>query len=252
MPDRRRHRGAHPRDEESFAPEALPTLRTAAADYRWLLARDYPPTASLALVGNRYQLRERQRQAVQRASVAAATATARLARRLPPQWVGGRTVRVDGYNVLLTVETALGGGVVLRCADGVCRDMASMRGHYRRVEETRRALVLLGGFLADHGAAAVAWYLDRPISNSGRLKTLMESTAADRGWPWNVELVASPDRLLQESDDIVATADGGILDAGGPWLDLARLVIERDVPEAWIVDLGRGGDEGGGSGSTDA
>ncbi len=49
--------------------------------------------------------------------------------------------------------------------------------------------------------------------------------------------MASPDRVLAADRGIVATADGGILDRGPRWLNLARQVVERCVPEAWIVDL---------------
>ena len=35
-----------------------------------------------------------------------------------------------------------------------------------------------------------------------------------------------------------ATADGGILDEGPRWLNLARRVVESSVKSAWIVDLG--------------
>ena len=37
--------------------------------------------------------------------------------------------------------------------------------------------------------------------------------------------------------DPIATADAGILDRCGPWVDLARLLVET-VPGAFVVDLG--------------
>ena len=43
-------------------------------------------------------------------------------------------------NVLITLESALGGGVLLRCRDGCLRDMASLHGTYRIVDETDPAL----------------------------------------------------------------------------------------------------------------
>src|SRR6266404_1471952 len=44
---------------------------------------------------------------------------------------------IDGFNLILTLESALGGGVMLVGRDGCYRDMASVHGTYRRVEETR-------------------------------------------------------------------------------------------------------------------
>ena len=71
-----------------------------------------------------------------------------------------------------------------------------MHGSYRQVSETRPALELLGQTSTDLGAAECRWFLDRPVSNSGRLKALMEELAAARGWPWRVELVPDPDAVL--------------------------------------------------------
>ena len=52
----------------------------------------------------------------------------------------GRPIRVDGFNLVLTLESALGGGVILGGRDGCFRDPAGVHGSSRRVEETRPAL----------------------------------------------------------------------------------------------------------------
>ncbi len=238
MPDRRRHRGAHPRDPGCFAPEALDTLRRATGDLCWLRSRDYPDKAALKLVGDRYQLRLRQRSALQRCAVAEAAVRYRLAHQVDPEAVRGKPLLIDGYNVLLTVEAALGGGVVLQGSDGAFRDMAAMSSHFRKVQQTRPALEMIGDHLEELGCERAHWYLDRPISNSGRLKAVMLEVADDHDWPWDVELVPDPDKVLEVSDQIVATADGGILDQGPRWINLARRVVEASVPSAWVVDLG--------------
>lgn len=215
----------------------LATLRLATSDLCWLRSRSYPDKASLKLVGDRYQLRLRQRSALQRCAVAEDTVRQRQGRQVAPAAIRGESLLIDGYNVLLTVEAALGGGVVLQARDGALRDMAAMSSHFRKVQQTRPALELIGSHLEALGCQRAHWYLDRPISNSGRLKALMLETARDLGWLWDVELVPDPDKVLRVSDQIVATADGGILDHGPRWLNLARLVVEASVPSAWIVDL---------------
>ena len=96
--------------------------------------------------------------------------------------------------------------------------------------------------LASLGVAEAFWLLDRPVSNSGRLKQLMECLAAERGWPWRIELVADPDAALAESGQIVATADSGILDRCTAWFNLARETVAACVPDSRTVDLS---DQGG-------
>lgn len=238
MPDKRRHRGAHPQDADSFRAEVLPQLRLAAHDLAWLLTRGYACKAAVKLVGDRYSLRERQRSAVQRSTVGDAVRDRRKALEVGVEAVRDADVLLDAYNILLTVESALGGGIVLASRDGAFRDMASMSGHYKRVEQTIQALQLIGRHMDEAGVRQALWYLDRPISNSGRLKALMQEVAAENGWTWTVELVASPDRVLASGSDVIVTADGWIIDQGRPWLNLARLIIAHDVPDAWIVDLG--------------
>ena len=65
----------------------------------------------------------------------------------------------------------------------------------------------------------------------------MEALAAGQGWCWRVELVADPDSLLAAADQIVATADSAVLDRHPTWFNLARTVVSRHVPEAWVLAL---------------
>jgi len=238
MPDSRTHRGPHPEDAALFAPSAWPALRQATADLSWLLSRDYATPSALKLVGDRYQLAGRQRAAVERCACSDADRSRREGRRVAAPELAGRPLRLDGYNVLTTIEVALGGGVLLAARDGTYRDIASMHGTYRKVAETLPALELLGGTAAAYRTGTWFWYLDRPVSNSGRLKKIMETLAAARGWPWQVELVPSPDAVLAGSADVIATADSAVLDRCRQWFNLTREVIARHVPSARVVPLG--------------
>jgi hypothetical protein len=136
-----------------------------------------------------------------------------------------------------TIEAALAGGVILHARDGCFRDMASVHGTWRKVLETQPAAELIGRFLADRRVCTAVWYLDSPVSNSGRLKTILREIAAARGWNWTIELVPNPDRVLREAEGIVATADSNILDHARRWVNLAREVVLHHVPQAQIVDL---------------
>ena len=91
--------------------------------------------------------------------------------------------------------------------------------------------------LAGLGASECLWYLDRPVSNSGRLRRMLEDVAAEEAWPWRVELVTDPDPVLAASGETVVTSDSVILDRCDRWLNLAREVVAASVPGAWIVDL---------------
>jgi hypothetical protein len=238
MPDTRSWRGPHPKDLDCFSDRWIPLLQSAVADLSWLLGRGYSDRASLKLVGDRYALRDRQRKAVQRCAASAAACEERATKRIDPTALAGETVVVDGYNVLLTIEAALSGGLILLARDGVFRDLAAMSAHYRRLHATEPAIRLLADYFTSSRCEQVIWYLDRPVSNSGRLKRLIQETVANRRPAWRVDLTDRTDRLLMRSPDVVASADSAVIDGCRRWINLARLVVESAIVDAWIVDLG--------------
>lgn len=220
-----------------FAPQQIPRLRAATAELSWLLGREYAEKSALKLVGDHHQLAERQRRAVMRAACTEAARQARRARQVQLEDLRGQRLAIDGYNVLTSVEAALAAGALFVGHDGCLRDVASMHGSFRRVAETEPALRLVGECLERCAPAAVVWYLDKPVGNSGRLKKTIVDLAAAHGWRWTVQVVASPDAALASCGDVVATADSAVLDRCGRWVNLARHVIQRSVPHAWIIDL---------------
>lgn len=236
-PDRRTSRGPHPKDEACFAETALPTLRSAVQDLSWLLTRGYSMKSALPLVGDRHLLRDRQRKALRRCAASDRNCTTRQQRRVAPEALRDDALSVDGYNVLLTIEAALSDGLLLLGRDGALRDLAAMSRHYRRVDVTRQAVELIARHLDGIGCARVLWCLDRPVSNSARLKRLIEETVLENESSWSVELTSRTDQLLMESPTIVATADSAILDRCSRWYNLARAVVEDSVHGAWILDL---------------
>lgn len=237
MPDKRTRRGPHPKDAACFQAGEIPRLRQATDDYCWLLGRSYPAKASLKLVGDRFNLRDRQRRALQRCAAGEETCRRRRQRQVDISDLEGEPLAIDGYNVLLTVEAALDAGILLLARDGTLRDLASMSRHYKSVAQTRTAIEAIGKVLSTADVSVAAWYLDRPISNSGRLRRLLLATAADHAWPWRVELSENTDRTLIHSPSIVASADSAILDRCQCWFNLARLVVAAEVDRARIIDL---------------
>ena len=230
-------RGPAPDDAELFADAELPRLRTAVAELAWLLDRGYAERSALELVGNRHGLRARQRTAVLRCVCSDAQLERRRAHRIELDAVAGRPLALDGFNVLIVVESALAGGVLLRGRDRFLRDMASVHGSYRRAEQTLTASVAIGERLAALAPSSVTWLLDRPVSNSGRLAAALAELAAERGWPWTIELDYHPDRRLAGFEGVVATGDAWILDHAAQIVDLADAVIGACCPAAWVVDL---------------
>lgn len=233
----RRHRGAHPKDRRLFDAAILPALRGAIADLSWLLSRGYPAAASLKLVGDHFALKERQRLTVARAACSDQQKESRERTRLPLESINRQDLLIDGFNIIITTEAALSGGVLIRCRDGCVRDMSSVHGSYRSVAETEEAIRLIGEILFGAEPTSVLWLLDRPVSNSGRLAQRIREMAAEHNWPWGVEVVMNPDKVLRSSDQTVVTSDSNILDGVKGWINLGEILVTQRLPESWIVDL---------------
>jgi len=231
------HRGLAPQDERLFAARQLPALRAAAADLCWLLDRSYASRSAVELVGNRHNLTSRQRNAVARYACADEDVQRRRRLRIEPAQLAGHELWLDGYNVLTVLESALAGGIVLLCRDGCCRDIAGIHRRYRKVNETLPVLRMVGEAALAWGVSNCHWWLDKPVSNSGRLKAAILDAAAEAGWKMEVELTFSPDHVLSHTDEIIATSDGIVLNRCQRWVNLARLLVTERIPQARLLDL---------------
>jgi hypothetical protein len=231
------HRGLAPKDERIFGDRQLPALRSAASDLCWLLDGGYAARSALELVGNRHNLTSRQRNGVARYACSQEDVQRREQRRVEPAQVQGQELWLDGFNVLTMLESALASGIVILGRDGCCRDIAGIHRRYRKMTETVSALRLVGETAVAWGVTCCRWWLDKPVSNSGRLKTLILETAANAGWNMEAELSFSPDHVLSHTDQVIATSDGIVLDRCQRWVNLVRLIIAERIPQARLLDL---------------
>jgi hypothetical protein len=104
------------------------------------------------------------------------------------------------------------------------------------------AIELAGQTLCELGVAGSIWYLDSPVSNSGRLRTIMLDVGERNDWSnWRVEVVQNPDVILSQPSlnptALVATADSVVLDRCGRWFRLANEILWRQIPHAHVIDL---------------
>ena len=56
--------------------------------------------------------------------------------------LAGKEVWIDGFNTIITLEVILSDSVFFTCMDGTLRDLAALRGTYRLIPETDRAVQL--------------------------------------------------------------------------------------------------------------
>ncbi len=226
-------RGYEPKDAVEFGQKAAEKLNAAAQELHFLMNRGYDTKSASTFIGNHRLLSERQRLALARMVSPDAALQARKQKELchaPDSLV------LDGFNTVITLEVALSGSLLREGMDGTIRDLAGLRGSYRLVDKTYRAVELLLDRLEKLGVKNALFYLDRQVSNSGRLRALLLDRAEGRSVQVQAELHPSVDGVLSRMERVVTT-DAIILDKCGSWYNLNRSLIEQAVPEAWIFRL---------------
>jgi hypothetical protein len=237
MPSKQKHRGQHASDSKLFSEKKIPILNQAVTDLSYLVTRGYADKSALKIVGDRYRLTQRQRNALLRSSCSDQSLAIRLAKEVQADVLKDQTLIIDGYNLLITVESGLAGGIILDCRDSCFRDIASLHGTYRKVEETIPALKMIGHEINQLGVEKARFYLDRPVSNSGRLKKLMLEMAAEEGFNWEVELHNNPDKIIvQFPETITISADSWVIDHCSQWYNLHKQLISG-FPDANIIPM---------------
>ncbi|WP_298547329.1 DUF434 domain-containing protein [uncultured Aquimarina sp.] len=232
-----RNRGKEASDDRLFGdPKMQKKLQEAAKDMCYLLSRGFAEKSSLQLVGNRYRLNARQQIALRGMSASEQQILLRSERSITPNNLKGKTVAIDGFNLLIILESAMSGAYVFKGLDEYYRDVSGVHGTYKRVRKTEEALLLIGKVLHELGVSAVDWYFDAPVSNSGRLKTMLRELAEQNQFPWSIYLDNNPDTVLAESDHIVISSDAWVLDRAQQNFNMVAYLIEEHIPKAIVVD----------------
>lgn len=233
----KRNRGKHPNDDKYFGKKWLPIFKEAVDDYSFLLTRGYATNSALQIVGNRYKLNTRQRQAITRISANADSITTRKSNLCFLKNLKNQIVLIDGFNLLILLESAMSGAYIFKGRDGTYRDISSVHGTYKRVQHTEAGILLVGKILQKQKVKSVKWLLDKPVSNSGRLKSMLLEIAKDNDFNWDVELLFNPDKALAESKNIVVSSDGWILDRAEKWFNLGKYLIEKHLKDVNIFEV---------------
>ncbi len=228
-------RGYVPTDLKEFNKDSCNLLRKAQKDIHYLIEKGYPIKSASTFVGNHYVLSERQRLALVRATSTYETIKMRKSRQKRPEF-NQKKVYIDGLNLIITLEVALSGSILLRCMDGTIRDLAGLRGTYRLIDKTDIAIGLIGNKLEEMHIKEAYFYLDSPVSNTGRLKHRIQELLASYDFKVHVELVNNADIILEKKDNVI-TSDSVVLNKCTGWINLAEEIIQENIPDAFLLDL---------------
>ena len=241
-------RGYTPEDEKNFSPDAVERMRIASRHIQYLINEGYDLKQATVFVGNHFLLSERQRLAIMRSVAKDQDLAERKSKQLPLSELKGKEVWIDGFNTVITLEVLLSDSLLFTCMDGTIRDLAALRGTYRLIPETTEAVRLMFDILQEASVGKVNILLDEPVSNSGRLKSLIAETAEskysssliaetaeqNKSFDLDIRILRDVDRTLYGKEGVI-TSDSIILDHCTSWFNLTSECLRRKGKQAICV-----------------
>lgn len=205
----------------------MPDLEDAVSEIRYLLERGYPKQSAITYVCNHHRLDIEFRHIFTRILYTRNTITSRKAKTVSCGDINNNEVWIDGYNIIIGVESALRGDPVYLCDDGFLRDTRGVFRNFHSSDDTEQALYELLSVLALHNPKRIEIVFDSQISKSGELARQIDKKMNDMGIPGCARTSKQADFDLKQCNKIVATSDGGIIDAVDYVVNIQACILER-------------------------
>ena len=196
-------------------------------ELKFLVERGYPKEGAIRFVGDHHQLRQEERDVLYRVVFPERVCKERRSRVVACKDLAGRPLVIDGYNVLITLESALRSRPLVLGDDGFVRDISRVFRSFRPTERTRDAWMLVQGVLGRYKPGDVTVVLDAPMSRSGELAGRIRYWMGKGGVRGRVSLEKIPEAAMIQIPGVKASADSVVLDRAGEVIDLAGIIIRR-------------------------
>ncbi len=211
-------------------------LADAVLDLRHLLNRGYPRGSAVEFVANHYRLKLRQRHLLARCVFSEEEVANHRAKAVTAKEVRGRRLGVDGYNVIITIESILGGKQVIKCDDGFLRDLRALFGKYKISKATASALAGLLQVVRRAKPGKVVVFFDQQVSRSGELAEMAREEMARLGLDGDARTAVGTDAKVR-GFDVAASSDRAIIGRARAAWDIPATVARRR--SAKVIDLGK-------------
>ena len=207
----------------------------AAKDLRYLLERGYRRESALKPIVDKYQLSTKQKLLLYRAVYDASTAAKHKEKIATLDKIKDSKLAIDGYNVMITVESGLRGGLLALCDDGFIRDISAVHGKYRITSMTEKALSIIVKALKKLKPAKTNFFFDAQVSKSGELASHVRRTLRGSGLTGSAYAVEQADVSTLDFGEIVATSDSVLISKAGAVFDLAGEILKKDYGAAILI-----------------
>lgn len=203
-------------------------MKDASIDLRFLLNRRYDKARAIKFVGNKYQLDKSERHILYRALYSNDEITAIKKKLVPFEQISGKLLAVDGYNVLITVESILYKKTIIDCDDGILRDVSGVFGSHVITSVTKKSIDLILSQIAKYPPESLQFFFDSQVSKSGELSNSIREKMNELQLNGDAETVKQVDTTLKKLNcDIVATSDTIIIAQASAVVDIPQRILKN-------------------------
>jgi hypothetical protein len=197
------------------------SLVEAARDLRYLLSRGYTREAAIRFVTGRRRVTLKERYILMRAVYNEGEAESRSRKLVKIDEIRGETVSIDGYNLLITVESMLANKLLIECDDHITRDVSAIFGKHKITAITTQALNMILRKLKEHDPKEVHFAYDKQVSKSGELAHKTRMLMAELQLRGTATTALKADIATLRSAGVTISSDSFVVQKAERILDLA-------------------------------
>lgn len=209
-------------------------IKEAIEDLRYLLNQGYPRSSAVEFVSDHYQLELNDRHLLARCVFSDDEIREHRGQVVEHSEVSGRSIGIDGYNILITVESILTGERIIKCDDGFIRDLQAIFGKYKMSKASERALSLIIRTLKKLDPEKVVLLFDKQVSKSGELAGIARRQLDEEGIEGNARTTVGTDAKVWKYE-VSASSDRVVINKSNRVLDISTMILKNG--ESNLVDL---------------
>jgi hypothetical protein len=195
-------------------------------EFKFLLDAGYPRQSALTFVSDHHRLSVSERNKLNRMVFSESEIRGRRKRLVGISKIRGGKVAVDGYNVLITVETLLAGGDYFKCMDGFIRDNSMVFSSHRIRKNTFEAIDSILDLLKKYRPSELLFLYDSQVSRSGELAGFTRHEMNLRGLAGFSRTSSRVDYELKKMKMFTATSDSKVIELVGKVVDLPAAILK--------------------------
>lgn len=212
-------------------------IKEAAYDLRFLLNRNYRKELAIDFISKKYSLNNFERSILYRGILKEGEAKLIKSKKINLEQLNNKRVIIDGYNVLNTIKNIQTNQLVIRCDDGVIRDISEIHYGFKLDELSIKALNKIIKILNDLSINEAIFYYDSMVSKSGELASLTRKIMEKEKINGTAKAEKGIDSKIIKEKGVVFSSDSIILLNIEKFFDFPEYVLKMENRQNQIFSI---------------